>query len=300
MENWERRFDRVQPPDSSVPSHREELRKKLQSDRIPAGHSRRAMAAFGLAALVTLGALTLGYPSWAKDLWNTVAVKTIMFRTKDGMRVVIRKMGPDAQCSMPCDTQMQMCEVGGRRAIMFKKCLNPAEMKGDSFSISTEAVLKQFNLGSDEVQKITISTPDGENIWIVNGDTIDEKSVSKTIERLSEENAEALERNPCGLKNLPPDQDVQSAANAAFELQPNYPNPFNPTTQISFDLKKSGLATLKVYNLMGQEVATLLNGYTDAGHHTVTFNGANLPSGSYLYTLQTGGTQMSKMMVLAK
>lgn len=300
MENWERRFDRVQPPDSSVPSHREALRKRLQSDKIPARHHRRTAAALGITMLVTLGALTLGYPSWAKALWNTVFVQTTTLHTKDGHTVVIKRV-PLEYCEAVCDTSARMlfCETGGRRAIAFKQCLPGEGMSGDSFSISTEAILKQLDLSGKEFKNITISTPDGENTWIVNGDTIDANNITRSVDRLPETSS-----GP-DWESLEP-KDIASAPNAApeinadFDLHQNYPNPFNPTTQISFELKQGGTTTLKVYNLMGQEVATLVNGYTDAGHHTVTFDGANLPSGSYLYTLRTANFQTSKMMKLTK
>ncbi|RPH94574.1 T9SS C-terminal target domain-containing protein [candidate division KSB1 bacterium] len=301
MENWGQKFDRMQTPDSSVPSHREELRKRLLSHNIPVSRGRRAAVTLSLTMLVVLGGLTLGYPSWAKDLWDTVVVKTITLSTDGGMKVVIKRMGPDGQCCpMPDDTLMQMFEVGGRRAIAFKKCLSPTEMQGDSFSISTEAIIKQLHLGEEGFANVTISTPDGENTWIVNGDTIDEKSITRTVERLTEKELAEQEANPCGLKNIPPEPDKLPANSADFTLDQNYPNPFNPTTQISFDLTQSGPVTLKVFNMMGQEVTTLLNGYTDAGHHAVTFDGANLPSGTYLYTLQTAKAKLSKMMILAK
>ncbi len=65
-------------------------------------------------------------------------------------------------------------------------------------------------------------------------------------------------------------------------------------------MKRSGPANLTVYNMMGQKVATLFDGITDAGRHTVNFDGANLPSGTYLYTLQAGGHQVTKKMILMK
>jgi hypothetical protein len=84
-----------------------------------------------------------------------------------------------------------------------------------------------------------------------------------------------------------------------YSLYQNHPNPFNPETSISFDLKESGFVTLKVYNLLGREVATLVNGEEAAGQHTVLFSAANLPSGIYLYRLDVNGyTAMKKMTVL--
>lgn len=85
-----------------------------------------------------------------------------------------------------------------------------------------------------------------------------------------------------------------------YQLSQNYPNPFNPTTNIKFSLPESGFATLKVYNTLGQEVATLVNEFKHAGTYEVDFNAKDLSSGMYLYTLTTGKATISKKMLLVK
>ena len=85
-----------------------------------------------------------------------------------------------------------------------------------------------------------------------------------------------------------------------FELKQNYPNPFNPSTNISFTMAKPDNVTLKVFNIIGQEVATLINGPMDAGSHVVNFNAANLASGIYFYQLKAGSQIAIKKMVLLK
>ncbi|MFZ0452583.1 MAG: T9SS type A sorting domain-containing protein [Ignavibacteriaceae bacterium] len=85
-----------------------------------------------------------------------------------------------------------------------------------------------------------------------------------------------------------------------FQLQQNYPNPFNPTTQISYTIAKAGNVTLKVFNMLGQEVATLVNGFQAANTYNVNFNASNLASGVYIYELSAGSNIMSKKMVLMK
>jgi len=85
-----------------------------------------------------------------------------------------------------------------------------------------------------------------------------------------------------------------------FELQQNYPNPFNPTTTISFDLPKQSYVTLNVYNVLGQKVATLVNGVKGAGWHHEVFNASNLPSGLYLYKITTDKFTNTKKMLLIK
>jgi hypothetical protein len=80
----------------------------------------------------------------------------------------------------------------------------------------------------------------------------------------------------------------------------NYPNPFNPSTTISYTLNLSGNAQLTVYDLGGRQVAQLVNGYRQAGNHSVTFDGSNLASGVYVYTLSANGQTATAKMVLMK
>jgi len=85
-----------------------------------------------------------------------------------------------------------------------------------------------------------------------------------------------------------------------IELSQNYPNPFNPTTTISFSLPQSGNVTLKVYNTIGQQVAELVNGYKEAGVHTVNFSASDFNSGVYFYRLETESFSELKKMILVK
>jgi Outer membrane protein Omp28/Secretion system C-terminal sorting domain len=86
----------------------------------------------------------------------------------------------------------------------------------------------------------------------------------------------------------------------SFQLEQNYPNPFNPSTKINFSITQSGLTILKVYNLPGNEISTLLNKYISSGNYELTFDATNLPSGIYFYTLQSNGLIQTKKMILLK
>jgi hypothetical protein len=85
-----------------------------------------------------------------------------------------------------------------------------------------------------------------------------------------------------------------------FTLSQNYPNPFNPVSKIAFSITERGPVRLKVYDTAGREVASLVNQTLIPGQYTVTFDGAELASGTYYYTLEFGGQRLTKAMTLVK
>ena len=93
--------------------------------------------------------------------------------------------------------------------------------------------------------------------------------------------------------------DNSNSAPLSFRLYQNYPNPFNPSTTIKYSLPKEGIVTLKVYNVLGKEVKTLVNEFENAGVYNVSFNASELPSGIYFYRLISGNfTQVKKLILL--
>jgi hypothetical protein len=122
---------------------------------------------------------------------------------------------------------------------------------------------------------------------------------------------------PVGVENMSVTQEngqantetigMNSDRRAGFETAPeriklfgNYPNPFNPSTQISFELPENMEVNITIYNAMGQKVATLLEGQLAAGSHSIPFSAENLASGTYLYQLQADGYQHTEKMTLVK
>ena len=95
------------------------------------------------------------------------------------------------------------------------------------------------------------------------------------------------------------DNSAKSLPNQ-FALEQNYPNPFNPTTNISYSLPRNGFVTLKVYDILGREVRTLVNEYEAAGSYNVTFNASNFASGVYIYQLRSGNFLATKKLLLMK
>jgi len=94
--------------------------------------------------------------------------------------------------------------------------------------------------------------------------------------------------------------NAAAATITEYALHQNYPNPFNPTTSIVLDLVEKGFVSLKVYNLMGQEVAAVVNCTMDQGRHVVSFDASHLSSGIYLYRLNVNGFVAEKKMLLMK
>ena len=92
---------------------------------------------------------------------------------------------------------------------------------------------------------------------------------------------------------------------SSFELKRNYPNPFNPTTQIKFDLAEDGLVTIKIYDVMGRQLKTLVNSVKTAGYHSIQWDATNdlgegVSAGMYIYMIQAGDFVSTKKMVLLK
>ena len=99
-------------------------------------------------------------------------------------------------------------------------------------------------------------------------------------------------KNPTGVGD--------DAVPLTYSLAQNFPNPFNPSTRIYFSIPSQSKVELKVYNLLGQEIATLVNEVKPAGLHNVRFNGASVASGVYIYRLVAGDFTSVKKMVLVK
>ena len=86
----------------------------------------------------------------------------------------------------------------------------------------------------------------------------------------------------------------------AFTLEQNYPNPFNPSTIIKYSIPSESFTTLKVYDVLGNEVATLVNSEKPAGNYEVEFNAKGLSSGIYFYKLKSSGSVLVRKMMVVK
>lgn len=95
-------------------------------------------------------------------------------------------------------------------------------------------------------------------------------------------------------------KDSSNFTPQGYSLSQNYPNPFNPSTVINYRLAKAGKVVLKIYDLLGREISTLVDGEKAAGSYSVTFNATNLASGMYIYVIKTDGFVSSNKMILLK
>ena len=93
---------------------------------------------------------------------------------------------------------------------------------------------------------------------------------------------------------------VNNGIPSGYELQQNFPNPFNPSTEIEFKVAKAGMTKLVVYDVLGREVTTLVNQNMNPGTFRAKLDGTRLASGTYIYTLTSGNARITKKMMLLK
>ena len=167
--------------------------------------------------------------------------------------------------------------------ILTMKNLTFFELSGSSFGFNNRTVM--INSGYKSINSASINI--GQQVTIL---AIPDKYGNLKVEQI-QLNSDAI----TGVE-----KDKSEDLPTSFKLFQNYPNPFNPETKISFSLPYTQNVTLKIYNIIGQEVATLVNGSMNAGLHVVDFNGTNFASGIYFYSLRAGDFVAVKKMILLK
>ena len=126
---------------------------------------------------------------------------------------------------------------------------------------------------------------------LINGTTYYYKLVDVDINGIENVNDWIVTVTPSVEANIIPDN---------YALHQNYPNPFNATTTINYDLKESGFVSLRVFDLLGREVADLVDDHLDAGSHSISWNPSGLSSGIYLYRIETGDFRAVRKLILLK
>ncbi|HEY6437878.1 MAG TPA: T9SS type A sorting domain-containing protein, partial [Ignavibacteriaceae bacterium] len=94
--------------------------------------------------------------------------------------------------------------------------------------------------------------------------------------------------------------EIEVGTPTKFSLEQNYPNPFNPITTLPYSIKEKAVVTLKVFDILGKEVSTLVNEEKEAGYYNLKFNALSLSSGIYFYSLNAGDFVSTKKMILLK
>ncbi len=111
------------------------------------------------------------------------------------------------------------------------------------------------------------------------------------LEKIIDTNLELI----TGIRNLP-----EETVPNEFELMQNYPNPFNPTTTIEFTIPKHALVNIKIYNVLGKEISTLVNEEFKAGAYQIQLNAKSLSSGLYFYRISAGSFMQTRKLLVVK
>lgn len=182
-------------------------------------------------------------------------------------------------------------------------------ISNNSVKLEWQTISEVNNYGFN-VQRYNGSVKTYETISFVagKGTTLEPQTYSYVDENVSdnvEYRLEQIDNN--GLKSyfgpilINPNGVDENSVPAVFQLNQNYPNPFNPSTKISFSISNNDFTTLKVYNMLGTEVATLFAGNAEAGRmYEAKFDGKNLTSGIYFYKLQSGNMVEVRKLTLVK
>lgn len=133
-----------------------------------------------------------------------------------------------------------------------------------------------------------------------NGTTTEQKEYSFTDEKIEEGSylyrLKQIDLDGSFIYSQEIEADVLSPN--IFELSQNFPNPFNPVTTIKYQLADDGFVSLKVFDVLGSEIKTLVNEFKNAGYYEIEFNASNIPSGVYFYKIQSGNFNAVKKMIL--
>jgi hypothetical protein len=175
----------------------------------------------------------------------------------------------------------------------------------DGYSDDDVVTYEHLTEGTFDTDTLT-TTPDGAVSFLAGESQTLEPQQSRTLYlavALGANESEMLANMQLAQQKYNQIVSVESDVNnvpSDFTLEQNYPNPFNPSTKISFGLPQRSSVVLKVFNVLGQEVAELVNESLEAGTHSYNFDASKLTSGIYIYSLQTDAGVISKKMTLIK
>ena len=240
--------------------------------------------------------------NWVKEEISLAGLNSNQFKLKfelktDGSQVkdgwYVDDIGIMVYGSIPVElTSFIASVVDGKTELRWQTA---SELNNAGFEIEKTVVSLQSSvINKKNWTKIGYVSGKGTTTEINNYSFIDDKSITqKTFYRLKQIDFD-------GTFSYSNEVEVDVNAPLQFSLEQNYPNPFNPSTVISYQLPIAGLVTLRVFDLLGNEVATLVNEYRTAGSYEVEFNASLLSSGVYFYKLSTGSFTQTKKLILMK
>lgn len=167
---------------------------------------------------------------------------------------------------------------------------------GDYLFIASLSGVYTIHTSEDSAQVITGNLP-GVPLPLTENIDVSDEYIIVSFNNLSTSTSEVWIRPTASVTSS--EETISSMPNV-YSLSQNYPNPFNPNTKISWQSPTGSHQTLKVYDILGNEVATLVDEYKTAGNYDVDFDAAGLSSGIYFYRLQSGSNVESKKMILIK
>ena len=255
--------------------------------------------------------MSLGYVLWSRFqhtyMRSRVVVRYIMcvshdvflFQAEDGIRDLVRSRG--------------LGDVYKRQAFALARCPTAARKasdlpSGDQQMAAVEPMVEELNS-----RGVAVRFPDdlkpGSTIYL--NDLMADTTILTTPSGLNAvpvilppfgSKVFTVSMTPDTLKVLHPVTEVRirDAVPGEFAVYPNFPNPFNPSTSIHYSIPTSGPLSLRVYDLLGTLVRTLVDEQCEAGGYTVDFDAADLPSGTYIYKLAFDGATLTRRMTLMK
>jgi hypothetical protein len=224
-------------------------------------------------------------PTWPKDIIGIASQFASTGSVSNGYQILPRYAATDFKPanSLPVELTSFSAKVQGSSVVL--NWSTATEKNNMGFEV-------QRSLDSKNFASVGFVNGKGTSTSINNYSFTDNTVSAKCYYRLRQ-----VDFN--GAFEFSPVIEVESMGVTNYTLSQNYPNPFNPSTQIKFALPKDGLVTLKVYNVLGKEVASVVNEYKTSGNYTVNFSAKNLSSGIYFYTIKADGfTQTKKMTIL--
>ena len=247
--------------------------------------------------------------NFCTDSWETLTPNLSLarsnFKGAGNMDNVVYVIGGFTTVGVGNNDRATLTDIAGN-------CFTPIPVELTSFAASVQGknvnlswtTASEINNQGFEVQRKTNNAWETIAFISGNGTTTESKSYSYTDDISSINISTILYR----LKQIDFDGtyeysfivEVDGLVPDEYLLEQNYPNPFNPSTSIKYQLPENGFVTIKVYDMLGNEIATLVNEVQEAGNHSVEFDAATVSSGIYFYIMQAGNFTQTKKMTLLK